>query len=450
MEQKRPWWWPPLRLMWPGIVLVGVLTGCAESCQAPDLGLCQYDGEPLTLGQRIPARDGCNTCTCLSTGAVACTERACAPEGDAGVGGMVDGGSPDPGGPPTVDAGAPRPPTACVDEDQDGFYSCLDENYPEWPQAVDCDDSLWFVQPGGAEFADNGVDDDCDDEVDELPTCTCAPGNGASAAEVLAAMDLCDESILSVTRRGDGQQFGVYEEFYEDIVPQMGSCLGMISTGIAGATELELDGADLCGCSFFGCDDDPDPTPDPDAFGEDVCDLAQVRLTLRPPSNAKGFEFSFMFVSAEWPEFLCSSYNDTFYTLYTSGAVAGGEVANISFDAQQRQITVNVGFFESPREWSVSLENTPFGAVDDGATCTDFPVEGCMLPGYCDDPNMELDRIGSGSGWLSTRAPVEPGEESIDLVFSIHDEGDGIYDSAVFLDDFRWLPYPPSVATVKE
>ena len=38
-------------------------------------------------------------------------------------------------------------------------------------------------------------------------------------------------------------------------------------------------------------------------------------------------------------------------------------------------------------------------------------------------------------------APVSPGE-IITLKFSIWDEGDGVWDSAVFLDNFRWHTTP--------
>lgn len=438
----------PIVALWaiPLLALVG--------CPDEPGGLCELNGQRLSLGQRVDKGDGCNECTCLSTGQMDCTERTCdGPGGDGGPGGGDDGG-PRPGSDGgegdagQTDGGDVRPPSDCVDNDEDGFHTCLDPNYPEWPQEVDCDDTRWFVQPGGYEFPGNNIDDNCNDEVDETPTCSCvADGNSVPGADFIAAMDLCDDTVASVSTSGDAQQFGVYSRFFEDISPQEGGCLGVLSTGIVGETDLELNGANLCGCGAFdGCS----PDPDPETPGDDVCDLAQLRLTLNPPPNAKGIEFNFMFLTVEWPEFLCTSFNDTFYTLYTSQAVNGGQQANISFDAEQRQITVNVGFFEAPRDWTVPLDNTPFGATDASASCTSLPVEGCFLPGYCNDPNYDLDRVGSGSGWLVTRAPFEPGEESIDVVFSIHDEGDGIYDSAVILDSLRWVPYRPRVQTTKD
>lgn len=38
---------------------------------------CSYGGATYNQGDGFPSTDGCNTCSCSSTGAVACTKRAC-------------------------------------------------------------------------------------------------------------------------------------------------------------------------------------------------------------------------------------------------------------------------------------------------------------------------------------------------------------------------------------
>lgn len=427
--------------------LLVAISSCAPAAEGP----CTFQGKGLRIGERVPAGDGCNECTCLSSGEVSCTEFTCTGGGGGGGAGGGDGGpgEDDAGSPDEPDAGGDdRPPPDCEDADGDGYYPCDDPHYPEWPEALDCDDSRWFVQPGAYEFPDNNIDDNCNGETDEVVPCGCThSGPNATAEELISAMDLCGDTIVSMQRSGDPQQFGVFRDYFTDIVPETGDCLAVISTGIVGATDIELGGESFCDCGSFseGCFDDPDP----ENPGEDVCDLAQLRLTLSPPPNAKGIEFRFMFLTSEWPEFLCTQFNDTFYTLYESQAVNGGERANISFDAQQRQITVNVGFFEAPRDWTTPLDHTPFGATDSGASCTSLPVDGCTLPDYCNG-NQDLGYIGSGTGWLVTRAPFEPGEETIEVIFSIHDEGDSLYDSIVVLDSFRWVPYRPVVQTTKD
>lgn len=425
------------------IALFGLISGLATGCPDAAVPLCVYGGQGLQLGEVVAAGDDCNDCTCLSTGDMDCTERACDPvdpvpvRDDAGPGPDLDAG------PSLVDAGETRPPSECVDLDEDGFYSCLDENYPEWPQVVDCDDRKWFVQPGGYDFPNNDIDDDCNGTRDDVPTCTCpTPGTSATALEMVSAMDLCDSTLGDVGMVGHETQTAVFSSLYGSIDPRSGSCLAVLSTGEAGATALQMTGLDeLNSCAF----DDPLP----DGENAEICDLAQLRVTLHPPVNALGIEFSFMFLSTEWPEWLCFDYNDTFYTLLNSDAVNGGEQANISFDSQQREITVNVGFFEQPRGWTVPLDDTPLGE-EDFATCPSFTLnDTCVLPEYCDE-DLDLGYVGSGSGWLQTRAPIVPGEDSIELVFSIHDEGDGNYDSFVILDDLKWLPYRPPVSTTKD
>jgi hypothetical protein len=52
------------------------------------------------------------------------------------------------------------------------------------------------------------------------------------------------------------------------------------------------------------------------------------------------------------------------------------------------------------------------------------------------DPEYN-NKVGGGTGWLKTTAPVTPGE-TIKLRFIILDEGDSRYDSSVLIDNFKW------------
>ena len=130
---------------------------------------------------------------------------------------------------------------------------------------------------------------------------------------------------------------------------------------------------------------------------------------------------------------------------------------NISFDPNDEPVTVNMGFFELPQDWSTSLLHTPFGVEDAEGACSsedeilpDEDGEMCVLPDYCATTlGSGLQYAGSGSGWLTTSAPISPGE-IFQLTFSIHDEADAVLDSTVLIDDFRWLSYEPAVTTLKE
>ncbi len=94
-------------------------------------------------------------------------------------------------------------------------------------------------------------------------------------------------------------------------------------------------------------------------------------------------------------------------------------------------MTVNNGFFDI-------CENAN---VKDGAGGTVMNI--CPQPasllshtGY-ERPPGGLMGIGGATRWLTTTAPVIPGE-TITLRFAVFDEEDYIIDSAVLLDNFRW------------
>lgn len=203
------------------------------------------------------------------------------------------------------------------------------------------------------------------------------------------------------------------------------------------------------GLSFNGSDIDPDPNYD--GSWSSVNDLATLELNLTKPSNARGFSFNFMFMSAEFPEFLCMSFNDTFYAIVEAGSINNGRRRNVSFDQDNNEITVNNAFFEPANGWSVDLATTPYGAPRSSmcGNSTSWDEQTCVTPEYCADEEAR-NAIGSGTGWLTTTVPLSELDEDFKLTFSVHDEGDGIYDSVVLIDNFQWEANPTSLVTEKE
>jgi hypothetical protein len=158
----------------------------------------------------------------------------------------------------------------------------------------------------------------------------------------------------------------------------------------------------------------PDPqgaTGCSDADPSRVNDYTEVQLVLNVPANANSFSFDFNFMSVEFPEFVCTDFDDTFLAMLESQAFTG----NVSFDSMGNRMSINVGFFDKCRE---SL---------DPACTGDAEIMGTGYQGA----------QGGGTGWLTTTAPVVPGEK-IFLTFMIFDEGDHILDSSVLIDNFRW------------
>ncbi|OGR12493.1 MAG: hypothetical protein A2341_19840 [Deltaproteobacteria bacterium RIFOXYB12_FULL_58_9] len=154
--------------------------------------------------------------------------------------------------------------------------------------------------------------------------------------------------------------------------------------------------------------------PEPRFMGNDehpnldhkqVFDLHQVVLELQAPPEAKSLSFDLNYFSAEYPEYVKASYNDTFYAVLEAASTNDGKPTNISFDPNKRSIEVDNNYFENEFH---PIPNTGTGFDNDGST-----------------------------GWLRTSWPIQGGER-FTLTFSIHDEGDAIYDSVVLLDNFMF------------
>jgi hypothetical protein len=185
--------------------------------------------------------------------------------------------------------------------------------------------------------------------------------------------------------------------------------------------------------------------------GAVINDVVGLRIQLQVPTNARGLAIDTMFISAEWPEFLCSDFNDSLDIYLVSGATAG-QPSNIALDPNRAPLTVNNGYFELPTAWTTDLSGLVQTEVTDpffGGQCG-FPIDDtCTLPDYCDgsDP-AALAYRGSGTGWLVAQGPVEPGE-TMEALFLVADVGDSALDSLMLLSGLRWLPQPPPPGVLK-
>jgi len=144
------------------------------------------------------------------------------------------------------------------------------------------------------------------------------------------------------------------------------------------------------------------------AVKKQVFDLHQIKLELKAPYNARSFSFDFDFFSAEYPDYVNQEFNDSFYAILEAPSTNRGRTTNIAFDADNASIEVDNNYFQKPFH---PIPNTGTGFDYHGST-----------------------------GWLRTSWPIKGGE-LFTLTFSIHDEGDAIYDSLVVLDNFRFHNY---------
>jgi len=152
-----------------------------------------------------------------------------------------------------------------------------------------------------------------------------------------------------------------------------------------------------------------------------------LELLLRPPEGAQSLAFDFSFFTYEWPDYVCSEFNDFFVALLNAPPPKY-EDGNISFDQEGNPVSVNNAFVRV-------------------CDCTMGPP--CQAPP--EDPVKEFDcKLGdkllnksgfeshAATSWLTTKAPVSAGEE-VQLRWGVYDSGDEMLDSTVVIDNFRWL-----------
>ncbi len=250
----------------------------------------------------------------------------------------------------------------------------------------------------------------------------------SSAADDFAmAMDLCDGVLgASFSSGGSTRARAVVSDFGR-YTPTFGQRMVVLASGIAADENttgfvIPDPGTDFGGYSYV---------PEGTAY-----DYVAMTLDLEVPETATSLAFDFNFMTAEFPEYVGSAYNDTF-TAHLEQPAPGFN-GNVSFDAKGQPVTVNIGFFNvcDPDGADCYCYGDYYGGYygeegDEGCTCDDCTGEAALVgSGY-------EEGVGGGTGWLTTHVAVEPGT-AITITFGIHDQGDGILDSAVLLDNFRW------------
>ncbi len=217
--------------------------------------------------------------------------------------------------------------------------------------------------------------------------------------DVLQAMDVSMTDCFNITSDGQDQQRKAIQNL-GIIQPQMSGSMALLAA--SNCNQLVNGSCDDVSIYHWGADNQ----------GNQLYDLVNLEMDCVVPSYANSLGFSFYFFSREYPDYVGSSYNDTFQVHLTSAAWNG----NIVFDGAGNVISVNNALFTVTNQ--ALMLGTGFDCVSRGG----------------------------GTGWLTTIAPVVP-DETIHLRFEIYDMSDGIYDSAVLVDDFYWSETDPKSPT---
>jgi hypothetical protein len=152
-------------------------------------------------------------------------------------------------------------------------------------------------------------------------------------------------------------------------------------------------------------------------------DATGLEVKIRVPTNAVGFEYDQKFYTYEWPAYVCSQYNDFFVAMLTPTPV-GQTDGNIAFDSLGNPININNDLLEV----CGCTSGPPCAAGGQSFTCS-LGVTDLAGTGF---------ETHAATGWLTTRVPVQGGSE-ITIRFAAYDSADGIQDSTVLLDNWRWL-----------
>lgn len=387
-------------------------------------------------------------------------------------------------------------PDNAKDLDGDGWTPC-DGDCCDVVQVDVCGDP-GLVNPGAFEVPGNDVDDDCDGTKDNpLQACDAnLASNSATATDYAKAIDLCSDTVENPPNKQD-KKWGVIsakfsladgtgsphadsksirQGFGSGVTPLAGSRLMMLSTGAA-AAQTAPNNASPAYKAFQGgqslAKTSPVPAdwlaannnnfpnapgcPEPQG-GTTANDPVMLKVRVRVPTNAKSFNISTNFYSSEYPEWVCSAFNDFFLALLDSTFVPGmGQAGNpadknLAFYTTGNKVypvgvnlaTGNTGLFS---QCQTSPTGCGGGAVPGNNTCqstaqlvgTGFddpnpPSQFANDPAWCSNT---AKFAGGGTGWLTTTGNVKPGEV-IELRLVVWDTGDGWYDSVALIDNFVW------------
>ena len=409
-------------------------------------------------------------CSAVNNGSTFGSGGTSSGNGGGGTIGTTGGGNNGQGGIDVIGGGGGKTTgtgTVCAhgpdeDGDADGFTGaqgdCNDCDPNVNPGAVD---ALVETDAGPGQVFDNNCDgkaelpQPCDDNLAlESPDAMA----GAQAIELCQVAGANDKKwgVLSAKYvRADGspvnagKQVGLLDGFGPNVHVQGGKRMLVLSSGYA-RTPGQPGACDSESCTSTTNGNAPPGFPQdvPNCAGEKtINDDIGLDVTLRAPTNATGYRFLFKFQSFEFPEWVCTSYNDQFIAL-VNPAPQGSINGNISFDSASNPVSVNIAFFDACDPSTAST----FGEVCqfNGGNCPGMPNP------YCPSGPKELvgtgfdDGFGAGgdagaTSWLMTESPVKGGDQ-FSIRFAIWDTGDQNLDSTVLVDSFEWVANGGTVA----
>jgi len=365
------------------------------------------------------------------------------------------------------------------------------------------------VNPGAIEVVGNGIDDNCNgktDLLDNQDTLACdgsLAANSVNATDFAKAMGICRMTkenppnkkdrtwglISAKLVRADGSSLGsehrghsLRNGFGGSITTLEGKRLVVLSNGKAAdgkqtnpgpnggaptgnnVSTSQGNSVDIQSCSQQHCVKDWLKAANPPLKASNALPVApncgsgtagkphlardsiMLVLRLRAPTNAKAFSFNSYFFSAEYPEYVCTQYNDQILALVDtpSGkpAIANPVDKNLmTYNKSGQRWPIGINIAKGTSLFSVCQSKS----ANPGCWDKDVSVASCSLgdkqlsgTGFEKKPSSNC-LIGGGTYWLTTAGNVVPGQ-IVELRIAIWDVGDNVFDSLVLLDGFKWAP----------
>ena len=314
----------------------------------------------------------------------------------------------------------------------------------------DCFDYSALIAPNQTEVSGDGMDNDCDgtavgdggDSFNVICPDNCI-GIGSPAEDYLCSLEMCFGNLIQSagfhSPSGDDHStaHAVVNRFgsnTNDLAPLKGNTYGLLATGPATGTSHSVDlpgggGGD----PFGGGSGIPDPYS---SDGYSTYDNVEFKVTLTAPQTAVGFSVDYIFFSEEYEEYIGTQFNDKVYILLKAPQTTGNQTIVVNSTACSNPNTYYD--FQDPQgnKWCYIAINTAFSEK-----CPNVPTDITGTGYECAVGGFDSSTTGSSTGSLTTSWPINGGE-TLELTFHIHDSSDGIYDSEVILDNFRFETIP--------
>lgn len=236
---------------------------------------------------------------------------------------------------------------------------------------------------------------------------------GSYDGQDLAESILCDPSILVSSSYQDKDEYGCRQSgiftSLGNLDPTNGTDFIILSTGIAGAQPVTTD-TENPGCergTWFEGGEKGYPV-----------DKAILTMELEVPALAKYLKYDVKFLSSESPEWIGDGYNDKFRVKVDAPSQSSSSIFTLDVDSnlfrEESRDLVGTGFD------IFALDGNPEAKDDVSTTISSADDAGATIMWAVEDEHPLL------------------GPETITVTISIEDYGDNRYDSAVFLDNFRF------------